>query len=195
VKDLNLREQAFLRAYSDPSSKTFGNGTASIKVAGYKVSSDKAASVYAVRLLGKDRVKEAIRSMSEQFELDFMKHVKTLDKKISALAESGKITREELQGYRLLGELAGAVGPKNQTNIQLNVGQECPVCHQVKERCMADIYNEMFASTDSAGRRMPFTPSNYLERIRDERLREAEQTTVSLPMESNKDVSTEVNKN
>lgn len=54
------RRRAFVQAYADPASPTFGNGTQAAKAAGY---SPRAADVEASRLLGNARVQEATEAI------------------------------------------------------------------------------------------------------------------------------------
>lgn len=148
MKELTPKEQKFLELYTDPSSNTFGNGTQSIIKAGYRVKNEKVAGIYAVRLLAKGRIKKYMEEKMSEFELDMTKHLRTLDKKISSLADEGKITREELQGYRLLGEFAGRLGGKNIAAIQVNFqnfksGETCPYCGYDGRTVLGEGYQEL----------------------------------------------------
>jgi phage terminase small subunit len=125
MKDLTLKEMKFIELYTDlEGNGTFGNGTESYIQAGYKVKNREVARVSATRMLAKPTIRSKMEALMDKSEIDFNLHLRTLDKKLKALADSGIITREELGAIRLVGEVQGKIGNKNQTAIQINVGQD-----------------------------------------------------------------------
>ena len=123
-KDLTLKEQRFLELYTNPDNiETFSNRTESYWQA-YGSSNRNVAGVLANRLLRKVKVKERMSELMEKSELDFSKHLNTLNTKLNKLAETGTITKEELMAIRLGLEAQGMLGNKPQTAIQINVGSD-----------------------------------------------------------------------
>lgn len=127
---LTLKEQAFITAYTDINSNTYGNGTKSIYKAGYTVKNDKCAGVYAVRLLNKDRIKRYMEEKLEAWELDVNNHIRSMSETISELMDKArggkKLTVGELdklsRPIRLLCEYSGKIGSGHNTAIQINLG-------------------------------------------------------------------------
>lgn len=134
MKNLQPKEEAFIRAYCNIASNTFGNGTASVKAAGYKVKNDDVASVYAVRLLGKDKVKLAMDELKgvirEAFKLDVEHYLMDLDRKLKAGGKDVKISREWILGLRVALEKEQMIGGGNKMAVQVNIGEACPTCGQ-----------------------------------------------------------------
>ena len=145
MKNLTLKERRFIELYTNSgNTATFGNATRSYAGAGYTAKNDNVAGVLAHRLLRKDKIRFYMEEKMAEFELNMNKHIKTLDDKITNLAQEGRISREELQGYRLLGEFAGKIGAKGVTNIvtlkqEVQDGKPCPVCGADNNPIFGDI--------------------------------------------------------
>lgn len=86
---------------------------------------------------------------NEEFELNWQKHARALDKKLDLLEKDGKLTREEIAGRRLYMELAGKLGNKGvQINLDLRDGQACPHCGMVKGGMLSEIMADLPPLTD-----------------------------------------------
>lgn len=61
IKALTHQQDRFVRAYGEPASKTYGNASASARLAGYKN-----PSLSASQMLGKEFIKAAVNKIREQ---------------------------------------------------------------------------------------------------------------------------------
>ena len=141
MKDLTLKEQKFIEIYTNPDSETFGNKTRSYMVA-YSNPNERSSSVMVQRVLANTRVKQKMEDLMEKNELDFGVHLKTLDKKLNALAEKGEIGREELMAIRLGLEAQGRLGSGTKNIIGIGVNgfpRSCEGCPNHKPLFSEDI--------------------------------------------------------
>lgn len=130
---LTMKEARFIELYTNPVNKdTFGNGTESVKQAGYSHKNDACAGVMSCRLLKKGRIMDAINEVEVKREFDlqeeFDEHTKTISDILKQIKVKGRYTREDLQAFGRLGEVAGKIGGGNRTNILIQNGQQCDKC-------------------------------------------------------------------
>lgn len=134
MKRLTMKEQAFLKAYTDSKSDTFGNGTRSILKAGYKCKNDNVAGNRAWNTLKKAKVVKAMEKVARSFECEIQKQAEDVAEIMSSIIseiknKQDKMPLKEIVSHlekatktaRYLAEVAGKVG-SHQTAVNIVLG-------------------------------------------------------------------------
>lgn len=114
MAELNPRREAFVAAYADPGSPTFGNGAASVVAAGYSANDVTARSQASV-LATNPNVQESIRAVLERAGVT----PERLSRRMNAYFEDEdkRVRSSSVRAGEILMRAAGMLQPESVTNV------------------------------------------------------------------------------